>query len=141
MFSTATSQNPLHWLPQDTTPEIAAALRDLAVDYPQLVEGESVGRRIRFRKVEAPAGGGITSQVVRDGREYEIRYSNLTGALRGVGTALAGLASDEGASFTRLGIMLDCSRNKVMKPSHFKHWLRRLALMGYTYVLDRKSVV
>jgi hypothetical protein len=30
-----------------------------------------------------------------------------------------------------MGIMLDCSRNAVMKVAHVKRWLGRLALMGY----------
>ena len=60
--------------------------------------------------------------------------------MRGVGTLLAGLAPGKAAlrettSFTTLGIMLDCSRNAVMKVDHLKVWLRRLALLGYNQVM------
>jgi len=62
-----------------------------------------------------------------------VEYSDLAGALRGVGAALAGLVpAEEKTSFTHLGIMLDCSRNAVMTMPHFKGWLRKLSLLGYS---------
>ena len=62
-----------------------------------------------------------------------IEYSDLAGALRGVGSALAGLVpAAEKTSFTSLGIMLDGSRNAVMTVGHFKGWLRKLSLLGYS---------
>jgi hypothetical protein len=37
--------------------------------------------------------------------------------------------------FERFGVMIDCSRNAVMTPSHIKQWLPMLAKLGYNTLL------
>ena len=38
-------------------------------------------------------------------------------------------------SFKTFGILFDCTRGNVITVKHFKHWLRRLALMGYNLAM------
>jgi hypothetical protein len=82
---------------------------------------------VRFQP-GAPAG----SYTIR-GRT--IHYDQPRHALRGLGAMLAGSDDSGRTPFTTLGIMLDCSRNAVMKVEHFKGWLRRLALLGYNMAM------
>lgn len=78
-------------------------------------------------------------------RKYEIKrlanksiiyYSDLSSAFRAIGTLLSQIDTNtEESSFKTYGIMLDCSRNAVMKPEYFKLWLNKLALMGYNMAM------
>ncbi|HBE04677.1 MAG TPA: hypothetical protein DC049_19695 [Spirochaetia bacterium] len=42
---------------------------------------------------------------------------------------------EECSPMTAIGVMLDCSRNSVMTVTRAKLWLRRLALLGYNWVM------
>ena len=60
--------------------------------------------------------------------------------LRAVGGALSDLVADgatieESCPFTTFGIMMDCSRNAVMRVDHVQQWLRRIALLGYNQAM------
>lgn len=123
----------LTWDPATTPAALAAALTELAAEYPLRAGG--AGLAVRFTQV---AGDGCT--VTRSGDVAEIRYGRTHLALRAVGSLLAdlvgtGASITESCPFERLGIMLDCSRNAVMKPSHVIGWFRRLALMGYNQAM------
>lgn len=120
----------LAWRESETPAEIVSALNLLEEEYP-ISEGGR-GLKLKFRKVDED---GSLSRVVRKRGEVTIEYSTLAGALRGVGTALAKLDGEEHTAFEKLGIMLDLSRNMVMRPEHFKKWLRRMALCGCNEVL------
>ena len=120
----------LAWRESDTPEEIAAALRLLEEEYP-ISEGGR-GLKLKFRKLNDAEN---VSRVVRNRGEVTIEYSTLSGALRGVGSALAKIDGEERTSFSKLGIMLDVSRNMVMRVEHFKKWLRRLSLCGCNEVL------
>ena len=120
----------LAWRASETPQEIASALNILESEYP-ISEGGR-GLKLKFRKVEHNEN---LSRVLRNRGEVTIEYSSLAGALRGVGTALAKLDGEEHSSLEKLGIMLDVSRNMVMRVEHFKKWLRRLALSGCNEVL------
>jgi len=119
----------LHWHRDQVTPEVLAALRLLAEEYP-LIEGPG-GQQVRF-EVGAPPGAVSVSRV---GQDITVKYGSLTDALRGLGAALAGLVPGsrltEHRPFSTFGAMVDCSRNAVMKVNHVKAWLRRLALLGF----------
>lgn len=81
----------------------------------------------------APEG---VMEVRRVGAAAVIHYGGTAQACRGIGTLLAGIDHcRESTSFQSLGIMLDCSRNAVMKVDHFKGWLRQLALLGYNMAM------
>lgn len=124
----------LFWNPEEVPSDLAEALRALAEEYP-LREGEGAPT-VSF----APSLEEGRCRATRTGDVFHVEHARINDALRGVGAALAGLPGDgetvdERSPFTALGIMLDCSRNAVMKVEHVKRWLRRLALLGYTMVM------
>jgi len=122
----------LSWNTNTTPKELQTALRLLAEEYP-LVENREADLRIEFKHV---ASDGRSCGISRNGSTALIEYSDLTAALRGVGSLLARIDScQEQTSFKTFGIMLDCSRNAVMKVDHFKGWLRKLALLGYNMAM------
>ncbi|MBQ9336353.1 MAG: family 20 glycosylhydrolase [Lentisphaeria bacterium] len=118
---------PLVWNNADTPQEIAAALRELAAEYPFRENGE--GRQLVFEP-------GDRLSVKLTETRAAVTYDTHASALRGAGLALAGVETEgERNSFDLFGIMLDSSRNAVMTVPHAKTMLRRLALMGYTMVM------
>jgi hexosaminidase len=77
--------------------------------------------------VTPQADGGIT-----------IAYATMSEALKSVGDVLGGQVTevvDQRALFNSFGVMIDCSRNAVMKVDTVKGWIRRLALMGYNMLM------
>lgn len=125
----------LYWKKDAVAPKLADALRTLGEEYP-LREGP--GLPMLTLAADKPAG---TLEVSRDGETYNVHYGTCADALRGLGLVLADLPETadqkiaESTPFTTLGIMLDCSRNAVMKVEYAKRWLRRLALLGYNMVM------
>lgn len=129
--------------PNSAPPSLRSGLEILAEEYP-VSFGAGPGVRVRF-ELSGPAGGFC---VERSRGGVLVRYGSPSMALRAVGAVMAGLAgagAEESSPFSTVGIMLDCSRNAVMRVEHFKQWLRRLALLGYnmamlytedTYALD-----
>lgn len=115
----------LAWRKEDTPADIAAALRVLETEYP-ISEGGR-GLKVEFKKI---SGTATMSAVKRNRGGVTIEYTNLAAALRGVGSALAKLDGEEHTPFEKLGIMLDVSRNMVMRVERLKKFLRRLALSG-----------
>ena len=73
-------------------------------------------------------------KVSKEDNQYLIEYSTLSSALRALGHAISNTLCEERTSFERIGIMLDVSRNMVMKIEHFKKWLRLLSLCGCNQV-------
>ena len=70
----------------------------------------------------------------------EVEYSDLSCALRAIGAVLSSDINElkhieEKPYFTTIGVMLDCSRNAVMKADYFKGWLQKLALLGYNMAM------
>ncbi len=116
--------NTFTWNRAEVAPELARALDALSF---APVEG---GASLRFTLRES---GGVN--VAREEEGFHIRYGTLADALRGVGLALAGREEEGSTPFQRFGMMLDCSRNAVMKVPYVKQWLRQLALLGYNYVM------
>jgi len=121
---------PLFWKDEDVDEPIGRALRLLCEHYP-LREGDGT-QQLRFT-ADGPPGA---YRLTRTANDVDIRYGTVSDALRGLGAVLAGRPGEgetlaEERPFGMLGIMLDCSRNAVMKPDHFKRWLRHLALLGY----------
>lgn len=125
----------LAWSKDSTPEELHSLLETLGEEYP-ISSASTKGIKLNFKRVSAQEGG----QTSLDGSEATIRYANKTQAARAIGNLLGGLIEDsktrvEQMPFETLGIMLDCSRNAVMKVEHFKKWLRRLALMGYNMAM------
>ena len=118
----------LSWNPANTPAELQKVLTVLAEEYPVVANGD--GKMLKFvAEAERRSACEITEN------EVIISYGSLADAVRAVGAALSNLNIDEKTSFRTFGIMLDCSRNGVMKVSHVKKWLRRLALMGYNMAM------
>lgn len=128
----------LCWRRDGVSPELALALDALGEEYPvlkELREGEGAPSL-----VFTPGGAPGSVECSREGDEFRVRYGRLADALRGLSAALAGLPKEgktisENCLFSTLGIMLDCSRNAVMRVDHLKLWMRRLALLGYNMVM------
>lgn len=123
------------WDPTQVTGSLQAALRLLAVEYP--LSPKKGGIALSFKEAPSKKRSVV---VRRNGSEARIEYSDLTAAFRGIGTVLSRITektyvSEEQLSFETFGIMLDCSRNAVMKVEHLKRWLRKLALLGYNMAM------
>ena len=123
----------LIWRPEGLSNNLCIALRALKAEFPELQEGDGLGAELHFTEVSGDQAQYSEVSKVSDG--YLIRYSGLAGALRGVGSALGGVEGVSATPFTSFGIMLDCSRNRVMTVAHLKGWLAKLSLMGYNQVL------
>ena len=118
----------------DKSPEsLLPVLDELAQYYPIGHEGAVDGRRVHFVQ-SRPAGYALDVQA----GEIVVHYADITAACRALGTLLATeeVAGGEAqCAFNEVGIMLDCSRNAVIRPDHFKCWIRRLALLGYNVAM------
>ena len=110
--------------------ELLDLVRTLEEEYP--ISDSGRGLKVSFKRV---AGDGIVSNVIRSRGAVTIEYNSVAGAARGIGSALSRLETQESTPFKTLGIMLDVSRNMVMKIEHLKEWMRRLALCGYNMVM------
>ena len=124
----------LFWNKANAGAGLAKALATLSEEYP-IAEGK--GSPSLVFKPGRPDG---EIEVSRDGGNLLISYGSFADALRGVGAALAdtvptGKSLLEKRPFTTFGIMLDCSRNAVMRADYVKRWLRRLALFGFNMVM------
>ncbi len=118
------------WKPEQCDADLNSALRVVAEFYKdRLAEGkgdaELVFQRISERCVK----------VTRSEGGYRIEAGSVSGFLRGAGHAFAGVEAEESTPFETLGIMLDCSRNKVFSLSYLKGMLVKLSLMGYNMVM------
>jgi len=116
-----------YWIPEETSEDISRALTALSVEFPfSKYEGT---KKLTFRRHDFLS-------VQNQGQEVIICFDSLASALRGCGFALAGLSvSEEHCCFQKFGIMLDSSRNAVMKLPCAKSLLRKLALCGYNWVM------
>jgi hexosaminidase len=84
------------------------------------------------------SGNGL--RVSRKSGRAEVTGGSVSLVARGVGMLLSGLVAEnrevtEQTSFKRVGLMLDCCRNAVLKTGYLKEWLRRSSLMGYNQMM------
>ena len=129
------SRVQVSWESKSTPPELRPVMRALGEAYPT-VEGGTKGITVRFERGAEPG----VCRVARQGAAATVRYESPAMALRAVGALMANLVPDGGeleerSPFGTFGIMLDCSRNAVMRVEHLKKWLQRLALLGYNMVM------
>ena len=116
----------LSWNPEATPEFLVPLLECLQGEYP-LTRLPGCGKELVFSSIDLPGALRVTDS----GGRITIEYGSPSAAARGIGCALTGQYGDSATSFEKMGIMLDCSRNAVMKVAHVKRWLGRLALMGY----------
>lgn len=119
----------LIWNSKETSEKLNVLLRTLSEEYSISEKGS--GLNVCFKEVS----GSENLRVLRNNDSITIEYGSLAAAARGIGYALAGIEADEKITFKTFGILLDCSRTGIVTVEHFKHWLRRLALMGYNMAM------
>lgn len=119
----------LIWKRQETDLELHSLLTTLADEYPLSESGE--GQKLIFIK----DGNPETLNVAASAEGWQITYGSVIAAARGIAYALAATPAEEKLEFKMFGILLDCTRNAIITVEHFKHWLRRLALMGYNVAM------
>jgi hypothetical protein len=119
------------WQAENTPSELHELLKTIGESY-TVSEGSGSGISLKFEKLAN--SGELRTELT--GNEAYIGYGSVNMAARGLGTVLSGIkATRETMPFESFGIMLDCSRNAVMTVSHFKKWLRELALLGYNQAM------
>jgi hypothetical protein len=119
--------------PTTLSQDLQRALATLGAEYPIGAEPTAAAVEVRFEPAEQPEAIAVSAP----GEEGAARvsYHTVAQACRGVGLLLGleagqALSVEEQAAFETLGLMLDCSRNAVMRVAHVKKWLRRMALSG-----------
>ncbi len=118
------------WNRKKASPELNAMLEIFSAEYPEKIRAEEGNRELVFKK----AAAGVLK--VTNGKEkVVIEGSSLSAYARGIGSAMAGYSAKESTPFRTLGIMIDCSRNKVFTVEFMKHYFVRLALMGYNMAM------
>jgi len=119
----------LLWNPETADPAVREVLRTLGEEYPLRESAHDAD--LVLEKIDDPA----ELRVSRRDRRWVVGYGRASLAARGVAYALAGRECREKTTFRTFGILFDCTRGNVMTVTHFKHWLRRLALMGYNMAM------
>ena len=121
------------WNKKSAGADLSKALETLAVRYPALDPKAKGATEIVFKKSDDES---VCSVAKKDGK-IVISYGRLNMALRIVGAVLSGAmpAEPDRCPFKMLGIMLDCSRDAVMKVDHLKGYLDHLAILGYNMVM------
>ena len=113
--------------------ELRPALKILAKRYPALAGGKGA-IPLAFERIPDPAA---PASVIAFGAGKTVCYARRCDALRLVGRLLAGESpsAPERGPFDRFGVMIDLSRNAVMKVEYAKSVLERLAILGYDYAM------
>ena len=120
----------LYWEPSSTPVELAPALLLLSEKFPIRQGGGKP--LLAFRRADEPD----VCRVLRTDAGFSIEYSRPNQALRALGALLSGFVpGEERCPFSRLGIMLDCSRNAVPTVSYLKSFLTKSALLGFNSLL------
>lgn len=121
--------NSVFWNPSETPAELHSILETLADGYPiKKGKGEL---KLNFKK--STKSGVLKVKLTEDSAFIE--YAFPAAAARAITFVFAGLEVEEKGAFKTFGIMLDCSRNAVMKVEHLKKWLRSIAMMGYNMAM------
>jgi hexosaminidase len=126
----------LSWQASAAHSTLQKALRLLAGHYP-LREGSRGDLAVTFKKCTS---ANRRCTITIEDKKAVIEYFDVTAALRGIGRLLSEEKPPkreiiEETNFKTAGIMLDCSRNAVMKAEHFKGWLRKMALLGFNMAM------
>lgn len=116
--------------------ELRAGLKEIVKERPARFAGGRRAVMLRFQRDASPSAG----LAVTKGREFVIRYSRTIDAFRALGRLL-GEESNARGEFTETprldmaGVMIDVSRNGVVRPDALRTLLRRYALMGINLVM------
>ena len=118
------------WNAKKTPEHLNVMLRCFAEAYPAVFH-ETEGKRELILKKGAV--GQLTVSIGK--RQCTVEAGSQAAFARGIGSVMAGCPVRESTPFQTLGIMLDCSRNKVFRIDFLKQYLTRLALMGYNMAM------
>ncbi len=135
--SNRTPLDHLIWRRDHTPAELLPALEILGKSRP-ISHEKRAGKGLEVEFILGATAGSYSAEH-RAGK-IRVHYSDISRALRALSAIWAGLvpaggSASESTSFTTLGMMLDCSRNAVMRPERFKLWLEKLALLGYNMAM------
>ena len=135
-----------YWLPEKTPSVLIPGLKALAEEYP-VDAGPGEGIELTFKELSNKSkinnhvtvtgnqtcpGGSFTPFGACIGYKRPIDAFRALGRLFGeVSEGKSRIEFQEKANFDMMAVMIDCSRNGVMKVEHLKAWLRRIALMGF----------
>lgn len=115
--------------------ELRRGMGEVKADYPNRFTDTRRAQAVVFIKDPALEPGGLA--VAKSPARIVVQYGRKTDAFRALGRLMGeegpvALKSDfiETPQFDMLGVMIDCSRNGVLRPDMAKMLLRRLALMG-----------
>jgi hexosaminidase len=115
--------------------ELRRGTGEIKAAYPNRFTSSSRAQKVIFVRDAARAQGGLA--VAKSPARIVVKYGRKTDAFRALGRLMgeegpAALRADftETPRFDMLGVMVDCSRNGVLRPDAAKTLLRRWALMG-----------
>lgn len=111
--------------------QLLPGLREIAAEWPDRF-AES-GPKVHF----TPAAKHEGFTIQREADRIRVEYSIPRDAYRAIGVLLGDskiVQLEERSSFPSLGVMLDVSRNAVLKPEALQYFIRRFALMGINSV-------
>ncbi len=119
----------MNWLYLKQLPEeLRDGVEALREEYPVVLAPRSNAYPVSF----VPGDEGIAVEVAGD--ELQVRYGRRVDAFRALGRLMGEprlpVSWRERPRFDMLGVMVDVSRNAVLRVDTLKAWLRRLALMG-----------
>lgn len=115
---------------ENLSPQLQELITILSEDYPIGFDGDGIF--ISFEQVQSK---DCTFSCQITPNNISITYSTISGAAKGIASALSNISCSESTSFKKLGIMLDVSRGMVMKVDHLKKWFCKLALSGFNTVM------
>ena len=120
--------------------ELRNGLSEIIAEYAERFADTAEAVPVTFRHTSEITPGGFTVHWGKDG--VSVHYVRVVDAFRALGRLLGIEESEPGigrhtetAKFDMLGMMVDVSRNGVLKPDAVKMLLRRCALMGINVLM------
>jgi len=124
-------QNPFY-IDWESAGFLEFGLREIAENFPIRFADSKSGRKLSFQLEEERDG----FRIIANKEEIKIHYARRCDAFRGLAAAVdhgSGVV-EETCAFASLGVMLDVSRNGVLKVESIKKLFRHFALMGINTV-------
>ena len=118
------------WNVKKTSKDLNEMLKCFAEEYPSIFHEKDGARELVLKKSSA---GKLKVSIGKD--RCIVEAGTQSAFARGIGSVMAGCPVRESTSFKTIGIMLDCSRNKVFRIEYLKKYLTRIALMGYNMAM------
>jgi len=117
--------------------ELRAGLAEIVAERGARFKAGKSALTLTFARLDGATKGELSAKV--EGNAIEVRYARPVDAFRALGRLLGHdskpLSFHEKAQFEMLGLMIDVSRNGVVRPDVLKPLIRRFALMGFNTLL------